>query len=562
MKKTTIFWICAAPLSLIGHLAWSAATNDSQVVNGDGSVTVTQTVDENSSAPHYSSPGAYGFGIYSNANQDYGWQHSITLPDGAQVLEAKLTIYAYDVDSEAFHGENGEYDGVSVDGVQLNPGFLQGTNNTWSITEFALPISSLADGLINVYLDIDMNNGRWLTTLDYSLVTVTYLVTSNTPPSVPELSRSQGLSTNDDLVVSIVGPNPADPDGDSVSYNYRWFVDVGQGFFVDDEFAGKNNHTGPFVPAAQTNNGERWKVQIQAEDTNGLISDITEIEWPAIGDSDGDGVADEYDYAPNDSTIAFQFRTPTTGWYTLAYEDMWPFLGDYDLNDFVSHYAYVVYTNSLNQITRIDFIGQAVARGAALDNSFALSVDGIEAKDVKSLTRVIDGKISNVVLESGHSGELVFVVLKSISTLLPADSNSNFYNTELGDNRPVVDYSVSLVLNGSMPPLASHTLNPFIFRAAQRGREVHLMNYPNSDLANQASFGQGADATNAQAVEYYLTADGLPWAISIPAAWKHPYENIDCILAYPEIVNWAESGGLNYTAWFNNWIKGKCWKCN
>ncbi|MGR2996809.1 LruC domain-containing protein [Vibrio vulnificus] len=562
MKKTTIFWICAAPLSLIGHLAWSAATNDSQVVNGDGSVTVTQTVDENSSAPHYSSPGAYGFGIYSNANQDYGWQHSITLPDGAQVLEAKLTIYAYDVDSEAFHGENGEYDGVSVDGVQLNPGFLQGTNNTWSITEFALPISSLADGLINVYLDIDMNNGRWLTTLDYSLVTVTYLVTSNTPPYVPELSRSQGLSTNDDLVVSIVGPNPADPDGDSVSYNYRWFVDVGQGFFVDDEFAGKNNHTGPFVPAAQTNNGERWKVQIQAEDTNGLISDITEIEWPAIGDSDGDGVADEYDYAPNDSTIAFQFRTPTTGWYTLAYEDMWPFLGDYDLNDFVSHYAYVVYTNSLNQITRIDFIGQAVARGAALDNSFALSVDGIEAKDVKSLTRVIDGKISNVVLESGHSGELVFVVLKSISTLLPADSNSNFYNTELGDNRPVVDYSVSLVLNGSMPPLASHTLNPFIFRAAQRGREVHLMNYPNSDLANQASFGQGADATNAQAGEYYLTADGLPWAISIPAAWKHPYENIDCILAYPEIANWAESGGLNYTAWFNNWIKGKCWKCN
>ncbi|HDY7993011.1 TPA: LruC domain-containing protein, partial [Vibrio vulnificus] len=93
MKKTTIFWVCAAPLSLIGHLAWSAATNDSQVVNGDGSVTVTQTVDENSSAPHYSSPGAYGFGIYSNANQDYGWQHSITLPDGAQVLEAKLTIY-------------------------------------------------------------------------------------------------------------------------------------------------------------------------------------------------------------------------------------------------------------------------------------------------------------------------------------------------------------------------------------------------------------------------------------------------------------------------------------
>ncbi|WP_146042548.1 LruC domain-containing protein, partial [Vibrio vulnificus] len=237
------------------------------------------------------------------------------------------------------------------------------------------------------------------------------------------------------------------------------------------------------VSASQTNNGERWKVQVQAEDANGLISDITEIEWPEIGDSDGDGVADANDYAPNDPTIAFYARTPTSGWYTLTYEDMWPFAGDYDLNDFVSHYAYEVYTNANNQITRLDFTGQAVARGASVDNRFALSIAGIESVDVSSLTRVVDGVSASVAAENGHSGELVFVVLESISALLPGDANSDFYNTEMGDDRPVVDYSVSLILKSSMPPLASHTLNPFIYRAAQRGREVHLMNYPSSDLA-------------------------------------------------------------------------------
>ncbi|NVC63655.1 LruC domain-containing protein [Vibrio sp. 05-20-BW147] len=562
MTSTTHFSLSAIFLGLLSSSAWATATNNTQVVNGDGSVTITQTVDENSSSPHYSSPGAYGFGIYSNANQDYGWQHTITIPDGAQILEAKLTIYAYDVDSEAFRGENGEYDGVSVDGVQLNPGFLQGTNNTWSITEFALPIASLNDGLVNVFLDIDMNNGGWLTTLDYSLMTVTYLVTSNTPPSVPELSRSQGLSTNDDLVVSIIGPTPADPDGDSVSYNYRWFVDVGQGFFVDDEFAGKNNHTGASVPASQTNNGERWKVQVQAEDANGLISDITEIEWPEIGDSDGDGVADANDYAPNDPSIAFYARTPTSGWYTLAFEDMWPFAGDYDLNDFVSHYAYELYTNANNQITRIDFHGQAVARGASIDNRFALSIGGVEVSDVTSMSRMIDEVSSNLVAETGHTGELVLVVLDSISTLLPANGSSDFYNTEQGDDRPLIDYSVSVVFNNALPPLESHTLNPFIFRAAQRGREVHLMNYPSSDLANTNSFGQGVDATDAQAGEFYLTAEGLPWAISIPSEWKHPYEHIDSTMAYPEVTRWAESAGTSNTTWFDTWVKGKCWKCN
>jgi len=118
---------------------------------------------------------------------------------------------------------------------------------------------------------------------------------------------------------------------------------------------------------------------------------------------------------------------------------MWPFAGDYDLNDFVSHYAYEVYTNANNQITRLDFTGQAVARGASVDNRFALSIAGIESADVSSLTRVVDGVSASVAAENGHSGELVFVVLESISTLLPGDANSDFYNTEMGDDRSVVE---------------------------------------------------------------------------------------------------------------------------
>ena len=102
------------------------------------------------------------------------------------------------------------------------------------------------------------------TTLDYSLLTITYIETTNQPPEQPEISAvpTSNAETTDDLVVTITGPTPADPDYDTVTYTYRWFVDVGQGYLVDDEFAGKNNHTGNTVPASQTVEGEKWLVEV------------------------------------------------------------------------------------------------------------------------------------------------------------------------------------------------------------------------------------------------------------------------------------------------------------
>lgn len=558
MKKSLLVAGSIAACSLSNQV-FAAASDNQTVDNGDGSTTVTQTINASSTSPHYVAPSGYGFSIYSNKNEDYSWQHDISIPAGAQVTSATLTIYAYDVDSEAHHGENGEYDSVTVDGTMLNPGFLQGTNNNWSTTVFDLPLASLDDGLINVDLDIDVNGDGWLTTLDYSLLTVTYTEIENDPPFTPTLSRSSGLGDNDPLVVSVTGPSPADPDGDSVTYTYRWFVDVGQGFYVDDEFVGKNDNNGATLPANQTENGELWKVQVTAVDSNGLISNFAEISWPEIGDSDGDGVADANDYAPNDPNIAFYSRTPTTGWHTLAYEDLWPYEGDYDLNDFVTRYAYGVYTNASNEITRFDYYGQAVARGAADNNSFAISLAGLEASDVGTLTRTIDGVTTTVTPESGHSGEMVFVLIDSVSDLLPANGSSNFYNTEAGDNRSAIDYSASLVIDGSMSSLAPKAFNPFIFKVGSRNKEIHLMNYPNTDLANTSIFGVGDDDSVVENNEFYQTQAGLPWALDIPANWAHPYEKTDTSQAYPDITPWVESGGATHTDWHSNPVPSKTW---
>ena len=169
-------------------------------------------------------------------------------------------------------------------------------------------------------------NGRYL-------ITILPVDSSNEIIQTPVL---RGMtSDNGKLVVSVTGPTPADPDNDGVSYVYKWYVDVGQGFYVDDEFAGKSNHQGNTVPASQTTTGERWKVEVYPTDSAGLAGQFKSAEWYTIGDSDNDGVLDSDDSYPDDVERAFINFVPVSGKNTLAFEDRWPHKGDYDMNDLV-----------------------------------------------------------------------------------------------------------------------------------------------------------------------------------------------------------------------------------
>ena len=299
-------------------LAIAEASQQSIVENSGGSFTYTQEINADSTEPHYISPQGYGFSIYSWFNQDYGWQHNFPLwdDDRYKIVSATLLIRGWDVDSEPHHGTGGEYDGISVDGNDLSPGLLQGTNNSWSETLFTVPLESINDdGLINVFLDIDMNHSQrtWATTLDYSLLTIEFILSNGRPPYQPLLAITPNGATgpDDDLLVTVVGPTPADPDNDPVSYQYRWYVDVGQGFFVDDEFAGKADHNGPSVPANQTEIGEVWKVEVYPADSENLAGSFASSTWYTIGDTDNDGVLDENDDFPKLESINLSYNQVT-----------------------------------------------------------------------------------------------------------------------------------------------------------------------------------------------------------------------------------------------------------
>ena len=566
----TLSILCMASTVFYSAQTAAEATGQSTVINEDGSFTYIQEIGADSTPPHYTAPQGYGFSIYSWFNEDYGWQHDFPLwnDDEYKIVSATLLIRGWDVDSEPHHGTGGEYDGIAVDGVDLNPGLLQGNNNSWSETHFTVPIEAISDdGLINVFLDIDMNHSQrtWATTLDYSLLTINYIRSNGQPPFKPLLSITPNgaTGTDDDLVVSVVGPTPADPDNDPVSYSYRWYVDVGQGYFVDDEFAGKADHNGPRVPANQTTIGETWKVEVYPSDSENLAGSFANSTWYTIGDADNDGVLDDSDDYPDDAERAFINYFPANGQNTLAFEDRWPHKGDYDMNDVVLYYSYSVISNSENAVKQIVLDADLVARGGDQASGFAISLAGVDSGDVDSVTLTINGLQQSISAEAGHSGELIYVLIDNTLETLPGNGVFGFYNTQDSDERNAVPIRLDVSFKEAVPvaALGLPPYNPFIFASDYRGREIHLRNQPPTDLADVRIFSTGDDVSVAENGHYYRTSDNLPWALDINGTWKHPLERIDILVSYPDMPDWVESSGTVNMNWYLSPRAGKCWKC-
>ena len=94
--------------------------------------------------------------------------------------------------------------------------------------------------------------------------------------------------------------------------------------------------------------------------------------------------------------------------------------------------------------------------------------------------------------------------------------------------------------------------NPFIIVNKERGREIHMADYPPTDLADLSYFGQYNDDSNVETGKYYKTVDNLPWVINFPSQFNYPIEKSSVDKAYLNFIPWVESGGSQYQDWFTN----------
>lgn len=257
-------------------------------------------------------------------------------------------------------------------------------------------------------------------------------------------------------------------------------------------------------------------------------------------DTDNDGIIDFYDEYPDNANLASTSYTPSIyGWGTYAFEDLWPFKGDYDFNDLVINYRYINLENADGNIVETRFKIKIKNVGGSLRNGFGMQM-GLSESKINDVTgsRLTANYISlnSKGLESNQNK----------STLIFFDNAWDNYvgDAELDTMELVVHYTAPI------PSDSLGSFNPFMIIDATRGREVHLSDFPPTALVDTVLLGSSEDESIPSQGKYYKSSLNLPWAIDIIHDFVVPKEKKQILLGYPKFSNWAQSAGQSYTDWY------------
>lgn len=287
------------------------------------------------------------------------------------------------------------------------------------------------------------------------------------------------------------------------------------------------------------------------------IRDIVQISNNP--DSDGDGIPNGDDAYPNDPDIAFENYFPANGPGTLAFEDMWPAKGDYDFNDLVLDYRFKILTDGSNFLSEVLCSFTIKAIGAQYANGFGFQINSssIDNSHINITGGIISGssiKKSPNGTESGQNLPTIIVFNNANGLMSPSSGFGVNVHKEAPYVTPVtVDIKLKFApARYTINDLNISGFNPFIYVNGNRGREVHLPDFPPTSLAASSFFGSEDDNSSAQTGKYYKSKANHPWAINITSGYEHTIERIQITDAYLKFAAWAQSSGQLYPDWYMN----------
>jgi LruC domain-containing protein len=277
------------------------------------------------------------------------------------------------------------------------------------------------------------------------------------------------------------------------------------------------------------------------------VSSIQPVDIPI--DTDGDGVNDPFDEFPDDPLRAFKVHYPALDQKaTLVFEDKWPLYGDYDMNDLVLDYNYMITTNALDEVKDLYMSFSLAAAGAFYNNGFSI----ILPFDFDNLN--LAEHSSNISPNLVQDGDYTIIDLFNAANQISGLPAGTFMNTEPDEPFYLpVDFEAIVTL--SLPvPLEdldfSFPFNPFLRRQGNSSHEIHLMDFFPSTRHNVSLFQTDDDDSNPATGNFYSSILNLPWALNLTENWKYPRERKSITTAYTWFASWAESGGTIHQDWY------------
>ena len=277
-------------------------------------------------------------------------------------------------------------------------------------------------------------------------------------------------------------------------------------------------------------------------------------------DTDGDGCDDTVDEYPTDPARCYDSYYPASGNGSLAFEDLWPGQGDYDFNDLVIDYRFKTTYSAQNHAVDMEGTFIILAFGATLHNGFGFQFGNntFEQNDLTATgSELSEGYIALDAngLEASQSVPTI-IVFDDCYNQMPYPGSGIGVNTVVGAPYVTPD---TIVIEVTFPSetytaddLDIQNFNPFLIKDGDRGVEIHLPDYPPTDLVNSSYFGTHHDDSDPAIGRYYKTENNLPWAINIYQQFNYTIELQDISWGYLHFVQWASSGGTIFPDWYLN----------
>ena len=335
-----------------------------------------------------------------------------------------------------------------------------------------------------------------------------------------------------------------------------------------------NQHTGTISHTKSGNYKVKWVWTGSGGNSRGQLDNIviggTYNSDPSNGcqpipdpivDTDGDGVPDGLDGYPADPYRAYDNTYPASDTSTVAFEDLWPSYGDYDMNDLVVGYKFRVVSNAQHQV--VELFGTFVLRasGAANRAGFGFTLPGVNANSIISTAGydVLPSSFYDLAANGTENGQILatVIVFDDAKRFIPHENTTPGVQTD-----PYRRFHVYLQFMSNGTPgqggavnvgtLNISGFNPFLITGNGRGKEVHLPGYPPTSKADLSLFGTYDDDSNAATGKYYQSKTNLVWAMDICTIFDYPVEKTPINQGHLYFLNWAESNGKQNPDWYLN----------
>lgn len=269
-------------------------------------------------------------------------------------------------------------------------------------------------------------------------------------------------------------------------------------------------------------------------------------------DTDGDTVPDLWDAYPDDPRLASVGYSPSQGQFgMIMFEDRWPNRFDFDFNDAVVAYNYKYRFNAQNRVMSLRATFDVLAVGGTEQLGLGLRIEEAYRSEVSSVTVTI-GPNGTPMTRTPFPGDqlLTFEITNDMRRDLFGGTTGQINSSVRTARLRGLPIAVEIEFRSPQwlaPMVAPHDL--FIFRTNDTTHEVHRSYILGSSRMDPDRFNTGDDGSN----EFRTFTDtrGIPFAIVLAEVSPYPGEGVDLADLYPNIMQFAQSAGTVFTAFYN-----------